>query len=585
MFVLTFATTSATDGGSSWAEPASAQCQVPGLGNAPGAQRSSSSTSLLKLVPARVNQELDALIRLKNARTTPQKSFSNGDNQHCGRSAAPASTGAAFDDKIKEWLSPWRGTVGLLSAMERSFWGGLRPWCRVFACVVNGELHVRALEAKTRDGKLCAPESIHIQRAAAALIGLANTLRRFPIPDVCVMLSCQDRPIQIARPYGSKLNPSSTPPLAFAYMSSADHFDVPWPDYLFAGMPSKHIGPWDVASAQIQKYSDSIPFMQRRPLQLYAQAPQKQLALDTLAQSRLDRSVKPPAHYGYHPLRLDFTNQCVRNCSRAAQHLFLEVQASQILSGKLGLKPNEITGAHLGAKCAYQSILVMNGRSAWLDHFPHDLSCGSAVVQVIDRSRPLDDGHHDSEPVYAFYSHLLSPGQHYLRIDADHAMETEPLCEALADVQHLLRRNPALAECIGSSGQEVMRWLTADRVYEYQAKMLARISEMQAESVHRAVLADTRRAALVAQRGSSSSPLSVRNLTLIPADLVRRSEFMRIDHKLDACIASGDPTKGASEQPVECAMRVIKAAQDQHRLSCVRSTPVLRTHEHGATGG
>ena len=373
------------------------------------------------------------------------------------------------------------------------------------------------------------------------------------------MLSCQDRPIQIAKFYGGRLNPRATPPLAFAYMSSRDHFDVPWPDYLFAGMPGKHIGPWEIASAQIQSYSDRTPFLQRHPHQLYAQAPQDEKNLDQLARSRLDSNVMPPGHYGYHPLRMDFELQCVRNCSRAARHLFVETQAGPLLSDKLGLKTNEITGAHLGAKCAYQSILVMNGRSAWLDHFPHDLSCGSAVVHVIDRSRPLDDGHRDHEPVYAFYSHLLSPGQHYLRIDADHAMKAEPLCEAIADVQHLLWRNRALAECIGSSGQRVMRWLTADRVYEYQAKLLTRVSEMQAESAGRA------------QAHCALTPclLGVRNVTMTPADLVRRSEFVRIDHKLDACNASGDLTTRAREQPVECAMRVVKEARDQHIRQCL----------------
>ena len=53
---------------------------------------------------------------------------------------------------------------------------------------------------------------------------------------------------------------------------------------------------------------------------------------------------------------------------------------------------------HLEHKCRYASLLLMQGRSAWLDHFLHALACGAPLVFATDRSRPQAGGHPMPEP-------------------------------------------------------------------------------------------------------------------------------------------------------------------------------------------
>ena len=65
---------------------------------------------------------------------------------------------------------------------------------------------------------------------------------------------------------------SRLPPV-LSYMSSRDHFDVPWPDYAFFGRRDKRMSPWPCSSAQIFDAADALPFEARSDTLLHTSQP------------------------------------------------------------------------------------------------------------------------------------------------------------------------------------------------------------------------------------------------------------------------------------------------------------------------
>jgi len=289
-------------------------------------------------------------------------------------------------------------------------------------------------------------------------------------------------------------------------MSSLDHYDVPWPDYLFAGKPPSGIPSWRVLHADLLQHARRLPYAERFDRMLYA--------------SKLmhtDRSVPKDARAffaSYMPLRHSFTRQCLEQCGlsqgstpRVAAASGLDATASAggprdfssldlefepgkamaSLRGIAGLGSNGSAGGSPVAigdpgrsdgsaaagwqfkyKCTYQSILLLQGRSAWLDHFKMEMACGSLVVFASDRTRPRVDRLFEPMPAHSFWSHLLRANEHYIHVDADHALRPQPaaqdadtstgmpvrrLCAAVQEAQQWAHKYPSTARCIGARGQ------------------------------------------------------------------------------------------------------------------------------------
>jgi len=262
------------------------------------------------------------------------------------------------------------------------------------------------------------------------------------------------------------------PALVLSYMSSLDHFDVPWPDYLFWGRPASRTASWASVLDAILAEADSVPFSSRLRRTLYAS---KLLVRD----NNFFRM--------YMPLRRAFALNCLYNCTHAPSRLDAEVNVSAVLSsldkqrasGALGGADHQLASHQFRYKCWYRSLLILNGRSAWLDHFKADVACGSPVIFVSDRSRPPSDGHIDPRPVSTFWSHLIREGEHYVHISSDH-QNAGGLCGAVGDARRWMEQEPAAAACMGARAQAVVRrWLHMDKVYDYMAEIFRGIAATQ----------------------------------------------------------------------------------------------------------
>ena len=465
--------------------------------------------------------------------------------EECATEASvPRTFEKAYGEAIRRSLSPWAGCPAMtLAELRRHFETGA-PWCRAQVCLVSGELHVLAFSrSKDGDGKL-GVEYLGAERQHAALLGLAELLELTPQLreiSVCVTFNCQDRPaahgrndppeprspMRSPRRNGSKAMPSKlaaaaaaaaasatttgaapsawckwrpeSPPLLLSYMTSLDHWDVPWPDYLFWGLDApqkkKAVADWATVRASVLRAADEqLPYASRPREMLYCS---KLMHTDEIRNP--DRGMRGFYH-AYMPLREAFTARCLETCgglltrpppqqqqqqlqqqqqqqqqqqlqqqerqqqarrrtaargaaaavdavgaANVAAHGYAEAEAdADADAGEFDLEyqPDRAflalrqyhpelwrrtwaRGWQFTYKCQYRSLLILQGRSAWLDHLKMELACGSLVLFATDRTRPTGDrmdGH--PEPAQSFFSHLLTPGEHFVHLDADHASPT-----------------------------------------------------------------------------------------------------------------------------------------------------------------
>ena len=367
----------------------------------------------------------------------------------------------AFGRAIREHLAPWlksRRPMDLRTLHQHLTRSGLVPWCRLQTCLIRGRIYVRAFGRSKEPGRFTA-ESLGASRQHAALLGFAELLRsqqRLARVDVCISLNCQDRPAIHKPPLNPRNYSEGTvghcqrlrllsrsgsprvdmlcnmslalqrikqpPALALSYMTTDDHHDVPWPDYLHWGKPQHHVAHWQTMRDAILQQSRLLPYTSRQPRMLYAS---KLMHTDRSVAGRLRNFF-----FQYMPLRFHFTRHCLERCTeasgtaqgeefldlewepgRALSRLYAEAAAqrteetaarsvahrtarqeqddahnegggiqrrgedgrgSERLSGDpmLGLSAPQFT-----YKCQYQAILMLQGRSAWLDHFLMELVC------------------------------------------------------------------------------------------------------------------------------------------------------------------------------------------------------------------
>ena len=138
------------------------------------------------------------------------------------------------------WLLSSRAAKAGIDESDITAAEGPPVGARYRAYIVDQELYVAPLHHG--GGRLC-PES----RWRYTVWGLLQLLRIFPehrVPDVVVNFYCYDTP-KVSRQgveggrFGSRI------PFLLSYCSSADHLDVPWPDYSFFGWPELRIPSWE----------------------------------------------------------------------------------------------------------------------------------------------------------------------------------------------------------------------------------------------------------------------------------------------------------------------------------------------------
>ena len=145
----------------------------------------------------------------------------------------------------------------------------------------------------------------------------------------------------------------------------------------------------------------------------------------------------------------------------------------------------------LEEQCKYRYILHLPGISDWLEHFKHQLACGS--VNIFIGRRPRHRAAFDTEKLkppisfehYDFTGPLLQEGETYLFVPAT----ASTVCERLQATITQLEQVPLRAECVARRGQELAASLSMPRVYTYLAEVLNEASRRQKPEVARRVVA------------------------------------------------------------------------------------------------
>ena len=168
---------------------------------------------------------------------------------------------------------------------------------------------------------------------------------------------CRDKP-------GSLIQGGRPPPLAFSYTTGRPFSDIPLPDYTYWSLPYADLPPWP----------DWLSFTRARENQW---------------SQKLDKMiwVGSPTN----PLRQSFQRCAVGAFGERLVHRMPNKEEMHELAWRCKptaegvpcpTKPHGWTP--LQEQCRYRYILHLPGISDWLEHFKHQLSCGSLNIYVTE---------------------------------------------------------------------------------------------------------------------------------------------------------------------------------------------------------
>lgn len=145
----------------------------------------------------------------------------------------------------------------------------------------------------------------------------------------------------------------------------------------------------------------------------------------------------------------------------------------------------------LQEQCKYRYILHLPGISDWLEHFKHQLACGSVNIFIGRRPRSSKQASADFVQPPASFEHfdftgpLLREGETFLFVPATAATVCDRLQAAITKLEGVPRR----AECIARRGQQLAASFDMPRVYAYMAAVLNEASMRQKPDVAKRVMA------------------------------------------------------------------------------------------------
>ena len=311
------------------------------------------------------------------------------------------------------------------------------------------------------------------------------------------------------------------PPLAFSYTTGRAFSDIPLPDYTYWSLPYADLPPWE-----------SWLDFTRAPANGWGQ--------------KLDQMiwVGSPTN----PLRSSFASCASRVFGARLVHRMPKKDAMHELAWRCKpsapnvpcpTKPADWTP--LQEQCRYRYILHLPGISDWLEHFKHQLACGSVNIFIgvrpPEKWRRTRANHELGAP--ASFEHfdlsgpLLAEGEHFVhvhltlapiptltltliptltlsvlaRLESGPAPCIEPqraalsgsrqvpisgggngVCRQLQNVLEQLESHPQRAQCIARAGQRLSGELHMERVYSYMSGVLREASQRQQPDVARRVV-------------------------------------------------------------------------------------------------
>lgn len=258
-------------------------------------------------------------------------------------------------------------------------------------------------------------------RSMFTVWSLLQLLKRYPgmVPDVDLMFDCMDKPII------NRTEHAAMPLPLFRYCTTADHFDIPFPDWSFWGWPETNIAPWNEQFKDIKRGSQALSWKKRSPFAYWKGNP--------------DVS---------SPIRTELL-QCNDSRQWGAQIM----RQNWVEEAKSGYEQSK-----LSKQCIYRYKIYAEGY-AWSVSLKYTISCGSPALIIT--------------PQYEdFFSRGLIPMKHYWPVSST------GLCRSIKFAVDWGNHNPSKAETIGKGGQDFMENMDMNRVYDYMYHLLTEYSKL-----------------------------------------------------------------------------------------------------------
>ena len=330
------------------------------------------------------------------------------------------------------------------------------------------------------DGVLYRAESRCVyRRAETTAYALSQLLARHRVPDFDLVLNCRDGPLV---PKLQELAPRR--PLLFAYSTTAEHADLPFPDYTIWGLPGK-IKPWAQLRHDLLERAQT-PFSRKR--------------------ARVFASGVINSHHASVGVR---ARQAVQTCASDPRFA--------INFHRLYFERFYSTEEH----CEYKYILLAPGSHAvWLDHLKQKLLCGSLIFLIEPAEQPAQRFQYD------MLTRLLVAGVHYVSVPLPPGITPGPrkraaeeaLCASLRNAVDKYEADPESAERIARAGRALVRdAMTMDAILDYMAHAVRAAASLLAYAPADAVR--TERTIDVPRKGRSHRwPFRAANFTRVPSD-------------------------------------------------------------------
>ncbi|XP_057536327.1 uncharacterized protein LOC130814254 [Amaranthus tricolor] len=306
---------------------------------------------------------------------------------------------------IDKDLEPWSKTKISLSHVNET-----KQYAAFRVVIVEGRLFVDFYYACVQS------------RMMFTIWGLLQLLKRYPgmVPDVDLMFDCMDKPAI------NRTEHASRPLPLFRYCTTADHFDIPFPDWSFWGWPEVNIGPWDTEFRDIKRGSRSRSWSKKWPFAYWKGNP------DVGA-----------------PIRT-----ALLNCNDTAQWRAQILRQDWVEEARAGYKKSK-----LSSQCNHKYKIYAEGY-AWSVSLKYIISCGSLTLLIT--------------PQYEdFFTRGLLPKKNYWPVFPD------DLCPNIKRAVEWGESHSAEAEAIGKAGQDYLDTLNMDRVYDYMYHLIKEYSKLQ----------------------------------------------------------------------------------------------------------
>ncbi|KAL3906493.1 MAG: hypothetical protein SGPRY_010529 [Prymnesium sp.] len=228
-------------------------------------------------------------------------------------------------------------------------YNSLAGWGRTRFQILGGQLFYPNLKHNTFGCVL--------RRTPILAWALLELLELHPdLPDVDIPVNCRDKP-------GSALS-AQPKQLAFSYTTGRSFTDVPLPDYTFWGLPYAELPPWPAWLALMEdpkfRWENKIDKM------IWVGSP-----TNPIRKAFFDCATKK------------FPGKLVhRMPEKEAMH---ELGAPMVRPVNVSLRLSAALFARSVEQCKYRYILHLPGISDWLEHFKHQLACGSVNIFIGER--------------------------------------------------------------------------------------------------------------------------------------------------------------------------------------------------------